>query len=275
MPLPADFVFSQSSLQDYVDCPRRFQLRHLLRLPWPAVIAEPYLAQERRSQAGESFHLLVQRHLLGLPPESLRPAAEESDLSRWWAAYLAWAPANLPRRHQAELALCANLAGRRLLAKYDLLAWEPGRFVIVDWKTGRRRPSDGELRARLQTVVYRWLLVQAAAQFNDGSAPQPEQVEMIYWFAEHPQDPAHFPYDSAQYQADGAYLQQLACEIEQACAEVDAPLALSREQRRCLFCPYRSLCERGASAGLDEDWEGSEVTPAFDLDFEQVAEIAL
>ena len=39
--LPADFHFSQGSLQDYVDCPRRFQLRYMMKLAWPAVEAEP------------------------------------------------------------------------------------------------------------------------------------------------------------------------------------------------------------------------------------------
>ena len=39
--LPDDFHFSQGSLQDYVDCQRRFQLRYLMKLAWPAVDAEP------------------------------------------------------------------------------------------------------------------------------------------------------------------------------------------------------------------------------------------
>ena len=35
--LPAQFAFSQSSLQDYADCPRRFQLRYLDKLIYPAI----------------------------------------------------------------------------------------------------------------------------------------------------------------------------------------------------------------------------------------------
>ena len=38
--LPPDFHFSQRSLQDYVDCRRRFQLRYLQHLAWPAVEAK-------------------------------------------------------------------------------------------------------------------------------------------------------------------------------------------------------------------------------------------
>jgi len=39
MSLPTGFRFSQASLQDYVDCPQRFQLRYLAALQWPAVEA--------------------------------------------------------------------------------------------------------------------------------------------------------------------------------------------------------------------------------------------
>ena len=39
--LPPQFAFSQSSLQDYMDCPRRFQLRYLDRLIYPAAESEP------------------------------------------------------------------------------------------------------------------------------------------------------------------------------------------------------------------------------------------
>ena len=40
MTLPSEFQFTQGKLQDYVDCPRRFQLRHVLMQPWPALITD-------------------------------------------------------------------------------------------------------------------------------------------------------------------------------------------------------------------------------------------
>jgi hypothetical protein len=52
--LPLDFQFSQGSLQDYVDCRRRFQLRYLDQLAWPAVEAEPLLEHEQRYLRNDS-----------------------------------------------------------------------------------------------------------------------------------------------------------------------------------------------------------------------------
>jgi len=68
--LSPSFTFSQSSLQDYFDCPRRFQLRYIEHLAWPAVETEPVLENERRQQEGQLFHRMVQQHLVGLPVEN-------------------------------------------------------------------------------------------------------------------------------------------------------------------------------------------------------------
>jgi hypothetical protein len=69
--LSDSFSFTQSSLQDYLDCPRRFQLRHVLEQPWPAVESEPLLERERLTDLGRHFHLMAQRHTVGLPVEQI------------------------------------------------------------------------------------------------------------------------------------------------------------------------------------------------------------
>jgi len=69
MKIPDNFAFSQHNLQDYVDCPRRFELRYLKKLAWPAIQSEPVLAIERHMQLGERFHRMVQQHQSGLPAD--------------------------------------------------------------------------------------------------------------------------------------------------------------------------------------------------------------
>jgi hypothetical protein len=64
--IPLSFTFSQFSLQDYYDCPRRFQLRYIEQLKWPAVETEPVLENERHQQEGQLFHRMVQQHQIGL-----------------------------------------------------------------------------------------------------------------------------------------------------------------------------------------------------------------
>lgn len=277
--LPSDFQFSQGSLQDYVDCPRRFYLRYIRRLAWPAVISEPIAEQEAHGHAGQAFHRLVHQHLLGIVGKE--PAMEGASLiigdalSRWWRNYLQSPPADLPAARYPELGLSAALAGHRLVAQYDLIAVEPGkRAVIVDWKTTQRRPAPAWLARRLQTRVYRYLLARAGRHLNGGQEIAPEQITMIYWFAEFPQAPASFPYDSDQYVADETYLAHLIAEIARG-EEADFPLTQAVE--RCGFCLYRSLCARGVKAATGDEgaFDAEDAEPFVGtFDFEQIAEIA-
>jgi len=274
MKIPDNFAFSQHNLQDYVDCPRRFELRYLKKLAWPAIQSEPVLAVERHMQLGERFHRMVQQHQSGLPADVVGVLASEPELAEWWQAYLKSAPAPLPEKRLAEYMLTTSFGGYRLVAKYDLLAIAPGeRAVIVDWKTSVKKSRHSILASRLQTRLYPFLLVEAGKGLNDGNPFEPEQIELVYWFTADPQNPEHFPYSASQFAADRDYLNNLIADVVNA-SETDFPL--TNQVKMCRFCNYRSLCDRGDTAGemeeeaLDDEGGGS----GFDLDFEQIAEIA-
>ncbi|MBI5352837.1 MAG: PD-(D/E)XK nuclease family protein, partial [Chloroflexi bacterium] len=186
---------SQSSLQDYNDCPRCFELRYLKRLSYPAEEAEPALENEKHQQEGEYFHRLVQQHLIGIPAEQVGKLANTDNLQRWWENYLNAKDLTGLRDLSglyAEATLSAPLGKFRLVAKYDLIAINKDRAVIFDWKTYRKRPKNEWLHIRWQTRVYRALLVKAGAHLNNGQSFTPEQIEMVYWFADFPTEPARF-----------------------------------------------------------------------------------
>jgi CRISPR/Cas system-associated exonuclease Cas4 (RecB family) len=273
--LPADFAFSQDSLQDFVDCRRRFQLKHVLRLAWPAVEAEPVLEHELHLQKGAAFHRLVHQHVSGVPADRLTEATGDEELLLWWTNYLKHRPADLPEKQYSELVLTAPLGARRIMARYDLVAVQRGgRAAIVDWKTSRRKPARQQLADRLQSRVYPYLLVRAGAHLNGGEAISAEQVQMIYWYAAFPDEPEAFPYTTREYEMDASYLAELAAEIGQL-EEGDQPLTDDRNQ--CRYCVYRSLCERGVSpARLDGRLEGEEAGRDLGLSFEfgEIEEIA-
>jgi len=269
--LPSAFNFSQSSLQDYFDCPRRFQLRYIEHLAWPAVETEPVLDNERRQQEGKLFHRMLQQHLVGLPVEKLTRLANSPDLSRWWENYLGYKFELGDCTKYTELTLTAPIGSHRLLAKYDLIAMVPGqKALIFDWKTYHKRPKDEWMAVRMQTRVYRALLVQAGSYLNGAAPIPPGQVEMVYWYADYPSEPTRFPYTAAQYKRDWDALTGL---INETTSHHQFPL--TEDEKKCAYCPYRSYCNRGGKAGtLDEFEAGSEtVETEFNLNFEQIAEI--
>lgn len=264
-------TLSQSSLQDYYECARRFQLRYLEHLQYPAVEMEPALENEQHLQEGIYFHRLVQQHLIGIPEEKLTRLANTTNLQRWWDNYKA---ANLELSGYTilpEITLSAPLESYRLVAKYDLIAIKPGeKAIIFDWKTYRKRPKNEWLASRWQTRVYRALLVQAGAHLNHNQLFDPEQIEMIYWFADFPADPANFPYNTAQFKRDWDALIKLAREIRSA-----SSYPKTDDRQKCNYCPYRSYCDRGIHAGDLADAEAEmQAEELFDVNFEQIGEIA-
>jgi hypothetical protein len=273
MNLPDDFVFSQSSLGDYVDCPRRFQLRYLQGQRWPAPEVDNMLEFERRMQQGERFHHLVHQHLVGIPAEVLSARISDPDVRRWFAAYLKNGLEGTPETRRPELTLTVPLGDYWLLAKFDLLALQPGaKALILDWKTAAHVPSAETLAKRPQTIVYRYALAKGGAGINGGQPIQPEHIEMVYWYADHDGATRRFPYDAAQFQADEAYLLGLVAEIN---TRADFPL--TPDERHCRFCVYRSLCNRGEQAGSFADWDENVDSTSdnndFTIDIDQIAEI--
>ncbi|RIK53582.1 MAG: hypothetical protein DCC57_08130 [Chloroflexi bacterium] len=296
-PLPDDFAFSQSSLQAYTDCPRRFWLTYVERLPWPAAEASPVQDHERLMRLGDQYHRLVQRAELGLDLDEL---AQElpAPLDGWFDAYRAYRPADLAGARvevecnlsiHLEIEQTAHATPVRLAAKYDLIAaTQDGRFIIVDWKTGHRRADPVHLQRRLQSVVYPFVLVEAAPYLGWGPIA-PEQVEMRYWFTAAPTQPAVFPYGSFQHAANRQRIAGLVAAILAGHSRDDFPLAPDSEatrRRLCRFCTYRSRCNRGIEAGdlndlsdLDNTGDVEDLIPetaARSLDFgmDEIAELS-
>ncbi len=278
-------TFSQGSLQDFVDCPRRFELRYLLGVRWPAVESQPAAEVERAMQRGKLFHRLVQQYWLGADVHRLAEFAHDDHLPEWWRNFVRFAQSSdlhNCRRLLPEARFTLPLAGQRLVATLDLLAVAPdGKMFIYDWKTSAQRPKRDRLKSRWQTRVYPYVLARSGAHLNGGAPILPQQIEMIYWFAAYPDQPERLVYSSEQMQRDEADLAALIDHVMRLVAQVEqqpetAPFGLTENTQRCAFCEYRSLCERGEAGDFvdfDDDLSASELSGG-GFDFEQIGEVS-
>jgi len=277
MPYPADFQFSQSSLQDYLECPRRFELRYLKKLQWPAIKTEPILELEHRISLGTRFHQAVQQSLLNIPYPDIELTLDEVELKIWWENYT-HSPllVSLPTKRYPERAITATLDEFHLIAKYDLLAVDPGRrLAIIDWKTSSHRTPSRRLHEHIQTRLYPFLLAKAGDHLNGHHPVEPEQVEMIYWFTGFPNQPEQIHYSLNQYISDQDDLLAL---LRQIAKTPEGMFLLTADEKKCAFCQYRSLCNRGQKAGNHSDLEddepdGNSENELSGFNFDQIGEI--
>ena len=277
MSIPIDFQFSQSNLQDSTICARRFELKYLWRLRWPAIESEPIQEAERLRRLGIDFHRLVQQHLVGLEAAALtdRLMDEDQELITWWQNYLAYRPAVLAEAALfPELTLSAPLENYRLAARFDLLALQPdGTFIIIDWKTTQHKPARDKLARWMQTRVYPYVLATAGTAYNGGRPIDSEAIKMMYWYPAAPDQPEIFDYSPALLKQDEQFLRDLVGQIQSCATSGQFPLV--EDQRPCLNCVYRSFCDRGEKAGplLEQEPEAGDDLDVLALEWDQVAEI--
>lgn len=274
MALPPDFRFSQNNLQDYVDCARRFELKHILRQPWPAIQSEPVLEAERHQEMGLRFHLLVQQHLNGIPEEKLERCINDHDLRNWWHDYLQFSSNIQSEDKEVEYSLTIPFCGFALTAKYDVLIFhEETRARIIDWKTTSRRLPSDYLHHRIQSLIYPFILVETKQVLRTNLFLLPENIQMMYWFPNFPDEPEIIPYSSDSHQQNREYLNSLVQEINDTTLN---NFPMTSDEKMCRFCVYRSLCQRGINAGqwadeFDSSFETKDDLASFN--FNEVEEI--
>ena len=259
-------VFSQHSLNTYLGCKRRFLLKYVDDQPWPVPEDDDPAAYRGHLERGRVLHQWLAREHLGLDMDPIAGASGDALLRRWWEASKGFDRERLPAGiREAELPVVVPLGDYGLYARYDLLALDPGgEAVIVDWKTLETVPPLAVLERRMQTRVYLYTLVAAGQVLSGGRPVAPERAEMLYWFANHPDDEVVVPYSRRAYAEDERYLLGLVGEITEQSRE-----AFVRTDRltRCARCNYASLCGRDPSQESEgEGWLDDDIDYALDLE---------
>ena len=276
MKLAKHFDFTQSNLQDYIDCPYRFYLRYIRRINWPALVVEEAAAFEKHGQAGARFHRLIQQYLSGVDKNLVTESANADPnpkIKLWWSDFLTTVPPVLEGEKWVETIFSLPMVNHRLVAKYDLVLQHiSGKIFIFDWKTSRRVPKKKWLLSRVQTKLYRFVLAQSGSTLGLDEI-DPGNITMKYWFAVQPETPISLPYDPDALITDQTYLSHL---LEEIIDRDESAFYRTEDINKCRYCVYRSHCDRGEGAGDWESFDTFEFEPEEtlpDLDFEEIGEI--
>lgn len=252
--LPAYFRFSQSSLSTFAECQRRFWLRYVRRIEWPAPLTDQLDEWEKAIARGQLFHHWAQQDGLGLAVDEWALTHEDERLVQWWKNYRHHPPQGFPSGTVfSEVQLSLPLGAYRVVAKFDrVVCADDGRVFIVDWKTGRRKPQQLEYVANWQTLVYRYVMAEAGVELNGGRAIEPEQITLLYWHAQYPDALEPISYSAQEHErAREDLLKAMQAIAARKAVEDDFPQ--TEDWGACKRCVYSALCERGRER--TEEWD--------------------
>jgi hypothetical protein len=275
MPLADIFIFSANNLQDYLDCPRRFELKYLLKQNWPAVTSQPVLEMENKILQGNRFHLIAHQYLSGIAGEILRNSVEDPELGIWFDHFRDYIDQYLNFEFFSEFSVIMSFDGFRLMAVFDFISMNnTNKIRICDWKTTSRVPKREIYLQHIQSIMYPFLAFETHTKIFPQTLQLKHQgLSMEYWFPGFPENIITWEYSSAIHANSRELLSNLIAEISQ---KKLGNFEKTSNDKLCAFCQYRSLCERGIQAGLSKDDENELESKwaSDDLDFDQVEEIA-
>jgi len=249
--IPEGFVFSQSSLQSFLNCRRQFDLKYLRKLAWPAQKYADAVKYERDLAAGQALHQAIQRYLLGFDARLILERLQTGNDPRLpvWFNNFSSRLGHLKEKADfiAEVPITIPLEPYWLTAKFDYLCLEGCQVAIFDWKTSAKKPRRPQLEESMQTKVY--LTVARKAGLGLGTT----SPAIRYW-------EANFPDLELVFQPDEQTLQRFATElrglVDVITTETEFPK--TKVLARCVYCRYRSYCNRGGIPGETSSDEGFE-----------------
>jgi len=235
-----NFVFSQSSLHTFDYCPRRFYLRYLKKLIWPAqLVSEQNQSKDR--DAGVRFHQLIHQYFLGIELETLQKIANydsDSRMADWFEKFLQSPYAQLSGSLYPEKSFQTEIAGYQLIAKVDLLQIHENQIKIYDWKTSQKLPKASSLLRQAQSKVYPLVISRAIET-------KIQKLSLIYW-------EANFPDQTIELESNESDWQKFEKEISKQIREIislkDEEFVMTDDLQKCGWCEYRSFCHRTVSA---------------------------
>jgi hypothetical protein len=247
-------LLDQTALATFEVCPRRFQLRYLEHLPWPAspLDHQQSLAVER----GRRFHRLLERHFLGLPVDA--EAFDDDVVRDWWLRFV-HSNLRIPAgKRWPEHRLTIPSGHNFLNGRFDLLVLgeEDGKpFAhIFDWKTSRPQ-SAADLKSTWQTRLYLALVAESGrALFPEGQPLAPDRISLTYWYPREADQPRVLTYSKTEHQKNWSIIQELVATIEEQGAgtetlDLNEIWPLTADWSHCRSCMYQVYCGR-QEAGL-------------------------
>ncbi len=163
----------------------------------------------------------------------------------------------------------------RLIAIFDFIALSNDKSIMIgDWKTTTHNPKREIYMQSIQSHLYPYLAFQTREHiFPRTGLFRKNDFRMEYWFPAFPELAIAIEYSDARHDTSQTLLSSLISEIA---GKEPGTFEKTINDKRCAFCQYRSLCEKGIQAGILENTEieTDNFSALENIDFDLIEEIA-
>jgi len=241
-------TFSATTLQDFIDCKRKFKLKYIDHLSWPAPLSQLNTKYSEAITRGRKFHQLIQQHFIGIPDYELFNSIQDHTVRQWLKNALSFEISSEKQtKKMVEYHVSYINKGVLLTGVIDLLLISPDSGMkIIDWKTGLSKPNLDRYKSRIQTRLYPYLLLQSPAfSANRFEGLKTQEITFNYWFTNFPEHSLSFTYDRQNFNQDDAYFDDLITTITLTPVE---EMLMTHNIDLCRSCPFQLYCGRNIQA---------------------------
>lgn len=226
-----NFLYTQSSIGTFIQCPLKFRYRY-----FEGLYGSNDDSLKDSFDRGSRFHLLAERYFKGIDIDG--EYIQEGDLKELFKKLKEKYPLEDNCRYLSEYDIREKNQKMRLMARYDLIILKPnGRVQIVDFKTNRKKLSEESIEKSLQTKIYLYLLKENfKAVFEN--IRKIKNIEMVYYQTEYPEENFAVKYDEELHVETKEFLNKTIENIE----VFDFKGYEKRESNHCRICEFKNFC---------------------------------
>jgi ATP-dependent exoDNAse (exonuclease V) beta subunit len=213
---------SVSQALDYIECPARYRLLHIIGVPEEGGEPPDDLEETEVSAAdlGHHVHDLLSRLDFSQdirPQVQGHPLLERFAESRWCGELQA------SDRMLKEVPFEVPLAGKVLAGRMDVLYHGSDGWVVLDYKTGRAETRE---RYELQVGIYAHVTHRLMSEM-------PAQAALVL---------LTIGEDWIQDTSDGSVAETAAGKLAEVCASIDSGLFGPIPSKACDWCSFKGIC---------------------------------
>lgn len=226
-------IYSQNSLNTFIQCPYKFFLKYKKSLVWKKD-DEDDRAYYDSLKSGLDFHLICERHFSNLPTGVL----PDSEFCLWLERVKRIVSIDSDFRYLPEFEIRYTMDKFILFSKMDLIKVGKNKIEIYDWKTENKELTYEKVKNRLQTTIYLFM-VGENVKYLCNSEIELSDISMNYYQPNLDIGPIRINYSKEKHEENKLYIKNILNKISK--LEEDK---IQRNHNHCKICEFNYYCNK-------------------------------